>query len=206
MSNNETTLQAPETRAPEAELQPISTDQVRQTLDAIKELQKSIMIKDQDYGKLPGTSTHSLFKSGAEKLSFAFRLTPELEQVDKREDWENGFFFYRYRCRVRSQNGRLLAEAVRSCNTMEDKYRWRWVFGSEVPEGMDKESLKKRWVRLKGQDKHVPQYRIPNEDTWSLVNVIDAMAQKRAMVAAVLRAMGASAIFSEEEPQEETSS
>jgi len=138
MNNNETALQAPET-----ELQPVSTDQVRQTLDTVRELQKSIMVKDQDYGKLPGTSAHSLLKSGAEKLCFAFRLVPELEEIDRQEDWGNGFFFYRYRCRVKTRDGRLLAEAVRSCNTMEDKYRWRWVFGSEVPGGMDKESLQK---------------------------------------------------------------
>lgn len=42
------------------------------------------------------------------------------------------------------------------------------------------------------------EYRVPNDDVFSLVNTLDKMAQKRALIAAILVATGASAFFTQD--------
>lgn len=103
-----------------------------QRRNMLVEFTQNIMVKDVDYGRIPGSVKPCLYKAGAEKLSTFFGLVPAFEITEQVEDWtgahHNGepFFYYRYKCRL-SRNGRLIGEGEGSCNTWESKYRYRWV-------------------------------------------------------------------------------
>jgi len=103
-----------------------------------------------DYGVVPGTDKPTLLQPGAEKLSTFFKMHPVPEIVEKELDWTGAnhggepFFFYHVRYHLRDVNGVEIAAADGSCNSMETRYRWRWVRETELPLGTDKDKLKSR--------------------------------------------------------------
>lgn len=99
-----------------------------------------------DSGVIPGTEKETLLQPGAQKLGFFFGLSPKFEVVEKVEDWtgkdHNGeaFFYFKYRCLL-YQGDFFVAEALGSANSMEPRYRYRWVAAHEVPRDLDKSVL-----------------------------------------------------------------
>jgi hypothetical protein len=221
---------------------------------AIVEFTRRIMVKDQDFGEIPGTSKPTLLKPGAEKLCNFFGLEPEFTPIVEDLDWmgaQHGgevFCYARYRCRL-LREGRVVGVGEGSCNSWEAKYRYRWVAEEQVPEHLDRTCLLKReshrtlwefdfaiergettgtygkpaehWQRFRdairsGAARQVEKltrrgnsvaweldvdtalYRIPNPDGADVVNTIQKMAQKRALVAATLLATSASEFFTQD--------
>jgi len=206
---------------------------------------KSIMSEGTDYGTVPGTDKPTLLKPGAEKLSTFFGFSPAFEIVKSVEDWDKPLFHYQYKCKL-YKGDRLMGEGVGSCNSMETKYRWRWVSGDDLPNSINPDSCGTRrssvvefafaiekaetggkygkpaeyWNRFQvaienGEAKPTTRktrngneleayeiasvsYRIPNDEVYSQINTIDKMAQKRALVAAVLVAVNASEFFTQD--------
>jgi hypothetical protein len=118
--------------------------------NALATFTKEIMREGIDYGVIPGTGDKpTLLKPGAEKLTTFFGLSVHYEVIEKAEDWtgaEHGgepFFYYWFRCQM-YRGDLLIAEADGSCNSMESKYRWRWVSEDDIPQGYDKATLKTR--------------------------------------------------------------
>lgn len=189
---------------------------------AILAFVKESMDSGDDFGKVEGIAKPFLFKSGAEKLAALFGFAPVYVTLDKIEDWGErrplGFFHYRYRCDLKSKrSGVVMGSGIGSCNSMEDRYRY--VGGKRKCPACNAETIIKGkaeygggWVcwsktsaacgakypidakEITGQSVE----RVERE-TFSLVNTIDKMAQKRALVAAVLIATGTSAIFTQDE-------
>lgn len=67
-----------------------------------------------------------LFKGGAEKIIKDYKVFPHYELEASIEDYENGFFFYRFRCDLKAFNpatGEMIVvqEGVGSSNTRESK-------------------------------------------------------------------------------------
>lgn len=132
-------------------LMPImSVDQAWDRYRSFEEFKKRIMVEGVDFGVVPGTSGKPvLLKPGAEKLTTFFGLTVRFEVIEKVEDWtgdrHNGeqFFYYWYRCSLH-RGELLIGEGDGSCNSMEPKYRWRWVSESDLPPGYDVGQLRKR--------------------------------------------------------------
>jgi hypothetical protein len=221
---------------------------------AIVEFTRRIMVKDQDFGEIPGTSKPTLLKPGAEKLCNFFGLEPEFTPIVEDLDWTGAqhggevFCYARYRCRL-LRDGRVVGVGEGSCNSWEAKYRYRWVAEEQVPEHLDRTQLVKRrvhrtlcefefaieraettgtygkpaehWQKFReaiqagtarqvekltrrGQsvaweiDVDASLYRIPNPDVADVVNTIQKMAQKRALVAATLIATSASEFFTQD--------
>ncbi len=151
----------------------------------------------EDFGKVPGAQKPSLWKAGAENLCGFAGLAPEFEILEQVENWDKGFFYYKVKCRlIYLGTGQVVAEGMGSCNSMEDKYRWRWAFENEVPAHIDKGTLKSKRFQHKG--KWYTKYRIENDDVYTLVNTILKMAEKRAHIDATLRATRTSAIFTQD--------
>lgn len=178
---------------------------------------KEVLSDGLDFGKIPGTGDKpTLLKPGAEKLCFLFGLRPTFEVVESIEDWNGGLFYYRYRCTLHDQMGGVIADGEGSCNSREKKYRYRnaervcphcgkpaiikgkteygggWLcyrnkggcgakFADNAPEIVNQET---------GQ--------IENPEPYDLVNTLQKMAQKRALVAAVLVGTGASQFFTQD--------
>ena len=221
---------------------------------AIVEFVRRLMVRDQDFGEIPGTSKPTLLKPGAEKLCNFFGLEPEFLPIVEDIDWtgeqhEGELFCYaRYHCRL-VREGRVVGVGEGSCNSWEAKYRYRWVEEEQVPAHLDRARLMKRVIcadlvrvrfrRRAGRDDRdlwkahrtlaeVPRghrngtarqvekttrrgksvaweidiepvlYRIPNPEIADVVNTIQKMAQKRALVAATLIATSASEFFTQD--------
>jgi hypothetical protein len=113
--------------------------------NAFKEFVSKVLVKDHDYGEIPGTKKPTLLKAGAEKLGAFFGIRPVFVLQESVNDW-NGkdhgepFFFREYKCQG-YRSGELIGEGVGSCNSWEKKYRYRWMNELEVPETVDKSKL-----------------------------------------------------------------
>lgn len=188
---------------------------------ALGQFVKTIMRPETDYGIIPGTPKPTLLKPGAEKLCTFFGLTKEETILDREMDWtgkDHGgepFFYFHYLIRL-SRNGRLVAEADGSANSWETKHRYRQ--GEYKCPKCHKETIRRSkedkgggyycWSKLGGcgtqfkkGDTSIESQDVgkkKNPDPADLVNTIQKMAYKRALVAATLVAVNASEYFTQD--------
>ena len=169
---------------------------------AVIEFTGRMMVKGRDFGVVPGTGDKpTLLKPGAEKLASLFGLSPLFEAVERVMDWtgdDHGgepFFYVAYRCTL--TRGEIVAgQGVGSCNSWEKKYRYRNVY-PEKATAEDKANGRLETRQGKG-GRAYQVYIVRNPDPADVVNTIDKMAQKRALVAAVLIAVNASELFTQD--------
>ena len=169
--------------------------QVQQILTSIEKFQMVVqktLNEGHDYDIIPGTSKPSLLKPGAEKILVLLGLTSEYEIIEKIENYEKGIFAYTVRC-ILSKNGKKVTEGLGSCNSKEDKYRWRWVSEKDLPPNVDKDMLKSKTNEY-GQK----LYRIENDEIFTQANTILKIAKKRAQIDAVLTVAALSEIFTQD--------
>lgn len=189
--------------------------QINQFIDQV--LRESI-----DFGVIPGAASKPvLLKPGAEKLCSIFGLAPFYESEQVIEDWAGqdhggeSFFYYRYKCRL-FRGERCMGEAIGSANSWEAKYRWREqqrVCPTCGKQGIiaGKEEYGGGWLcwkkkggcgaKFEPTDKRItdqPSGRVANPDVADQVNTIQKMAQKRALVAAVLVVTNCSDAFTQD--------
>ena len=174
-----------------------------------------------DVATIPGCPKPSLMKAGAEKLSKFFGLSPSFELVSKIEDWtgnEHGgqpLFNYTYRATL-YRNGVAMGMCEGSCNSWEDKFRYRTgqrkcpqcgketiIKGNEKYGGGWLCYQKKGGCGAKYKDgdrtiEHQESGKVLNLEPFTLVNTIQKQAQKRAFVGAVLIACNASDYFTQD--------
>jgi len=168
---------------------------------AVIDYTKKMMVTNVDYGVIPGTGTKpTLLKPGAEKLASLFGLSPRFEIIEREMDWTGRdhdgepFFYIQYRCTL-TRGDLVVGQGVGSCNSWEKKYRYRTVYPNKAtPEEKERGRLETRG----GRNGTYQVYVIPNPDPADVVNTIDKMAQKRALVAAVLIAVNASELFTQD--------
>lgn len=120
--------------------------------EAIVLFTRKVMTPGIDFGAVPGTDKPTLLKPGAEKLCTLFGLTPRFEIVEGVTDWMGKthgepFFYFHYRC-LMYRGDALIASGEGSCNSMESKYRYRWVGEADVPEHLNKATLKTRGGKI----------------------------------------------------------
>lgn len=167
----------------------------------------------------PSSKNNTLLKPGAEKLCTLFGLVPDFQDYRVTEDWDKGFFYYAFRC-VLSRNGKQVASGIGSCNSREKKYRrvQRCCPGcgastlkkSKYPPRGSKQGTPGGWwcdsknggcgTDFQHDDPAITSQTgtIDPAETADLVNTIQKMAQKRALVAATLVATGASEFFTQD--------
>ena len=171
--------------------------QAKAVYSVVATLRKDLLQHGVDYGVIPGTDKPTLLKPGAERLCSALGLAPVFETIDKVERWEieQPLFHYSISCRlVHIESGRTVATGSGSCNSMETKYRWRWLWDNQLREqGINPEGLTTRRTKTGKL-----QYRVPNDEVFNLVNTIQKMACKRALIAAVLIGANASEFFTQD--------
>lgn len=160
-----------------------------QKITSMQAVVQKTLKREHDFGVIPGTSKPTLLKPGAEKILMMFGLTSEYEFLDKVEDFTKGFFSYSVKC-ILTKNGNKITEGVGHCNTYEGKYRWRWVKENEVPPNIDRDTLMNRWNKT--------EYRIENDDPFTLANTVLKMAKKRAQIDATLTVASLSEVFTQD--------
>jgi hypothetical protein len=176
----------------------VKLNDMKTKLNLVQRFFKEVMIKDQDYGVIQGTEKPTLLKPGAEKLCELYGYAPVIKSIEEEKNIETGF----YRARVtvalvHRRSGVTVAEGVGEANTMEGRYRWRWVSEWKLPEGVNKNGLYHE-IRTDKNGKKYKMYRLENQDPWTLWNTVLKMAKKRALIDATLSATRSSGIFTQD--------
>ena len=179
----------------------LAASEVTSKLKAIEAFQQIVhksLVKDLDYGIIPGTQKPTLLKPGAEKIAKLLNLADTYEVVDKIEDWSKPFFSYTVRCTLTEiSSGAVVCSYLANCNSYESKYRYRmvpsWKLSASQKSAIDAGGVycEERPTARGGAN----FYRFENEDIYSQVNTIMKMAEKRAMVSAVLSVGRLSLLF-----------
>jgi hypothetical protein len=199
----------------------LSIQQAVERFNAVVEFVRTVMREGIDYGRIPGTEKATLLKPGAEKLCTLFGLMSRFEIIRSIEDWTGEghdgepFYYYLYRCRLQ-RGSFVIAEGDGSCNSWEQKYRYRQAHRRCPSCGQPaiiqgKEVYGGGWVcfRKRGgcgakfalDDEAItsqPAGRVANENIADQVNTIQKIAQKRALIAAALLAVNGSEFFTQD--------
>lgn len=171
-------------------------------LDLVQKFFKQVMVKDLDYGIIPGTDKPTLYKPGAEKLCELYGFAPIVKAKNDTRDFKTGYYLSEITMQiVHRKTGTIIAEGVGEASSYESKYRYRWVYESDVPKSLDKEALVNKIFKNKKTGAEYAKYRIENTDLIDQWNTILKMAKKRALVDAVLSATRSSSIFSQSEDE-----
>src|SRR6185437_4114886 len=196
--------------------QEMSVEMVLAQTKKIQELMQVALIDGEHYGAIPGTGQKkTLLKPGAEKLCLMFRFSPEYSHDTEREP--TGHLTVNSTCRlIHSPSGTLVATGSGMCSTHESKYAYRKaqrlcpncgepkIIKSKYPNratgNIDwyclacKQSWEPTDQAIVGQE----QGRAANADLPDQWNTVLKMADKRALVAAVLNGTAASDIFTQD--------
>lgn len=173
-----------------------SIEQYDEQRNLILKLIREQMVEGVDYGKIPGTEKKTLFQPGAEKLAAMFGIAPKFELIKEEEDWDTGFFYYKYRCSlIHISSGLFVGDSERSCNSREKKY----LYYTKPEKNLTDEDKERVIARDKKEGRYgtyfICKLKKDPIQTADDVNTLQAMAQKRAMVAAVRTATKATDIF-----------
>jgi len=194
----------------------ITLEEAQKRLDDFKKFIASQMIDGEDYGKIPGVNKPSLLKPGAEKLCNIFGFAPHFEELRAVEDWDKPLFYYVYRCTLTNKRtGIVESDCTGSCNSWEDRYHYRRA-SRLCPQCGEAAIIKSKYddagwycfpkkngcgAKFEDGDESIEDQevgKVPNEDPFSIINTLQKMAQKRALVGAVLNATRASGSFTQD--------
>lgn len=153
-----------------------------------------LLQKGTDYGIIPGTQKPTLYKAGAELLAMNLGLTTETtENTELKETFGTPMIICNAHTEV-SWNGKKIADGYGSCSSGETKYAFRWYSENKLPKNVDKEIL------YSEEGQYGKRYRVPSSlnEIMDVSNTVKKMAIKRAYIDAVLRATGASRIFTQD--------
>src|SRR3990167_8031273 len=190
-------------------------------MQKIRTVMEKVMVRDDPakgiaghYGVIPGTNKPTLLKPGAEKLCLLFRLDPEYAREEIRE---GDHLTITSVCTLyHIPTGRRQGSGMGSCSTRESKYAYR-KGARRCPECGRETIIKGKaeygggWLcfgkkggcgtkfadgdaTIEGQNID----RVANEDLPDQYNTVLKMANKRALVAAVLNATAASDTFTQD--------
>lgn len=172
-----------------------SAPEVRDRVNLVQTVMKSVMKKDTHFGTIPFTPKPTLYKAGAEVLCMTFKIAQEYQVEDLSTPSEAR---YRVTCVGRHQvTGATLGEGMGECSSMEEKYAYRAAVCKEEFEATPEASRRVKWNKGKnGQAAYsVNQVKTNIAD---LANTVLKMACKRAMIAMTLNVTAASDIFTQD--------
>ncbi len=182
-------------------------DEMQAKIKLVQQFIKEVMVEGLDVGVIPGTDKRALFQPGADKLNALFGFARFLISKDEVKDHNTGHYDVTVRVGLRHKaTGTVVGEAEGTCSTRESKYAYRWVYESQVPVGIDKNTLVSQTFKARakpGQREEdraeYVKYRLDNDDLFSLWNTVLQMAIKRGYVAVTKNATGLSGIFNLDE-------
>lgn len=178
----------------------LSAVEVRQHVNTIQEVMKSVMKSETHYGTIPGTNKPSLYKPGSEVLLTTFRIGLRVIVEDMSTPEE-----IKYRVKTigfHQPTGTVLGEGIGECSTGEEKYKWRRAVCDEEFDDTPETKRRIKYVNSKGKIYKNKQIKTEPAD---LANTVLKMAKKRAQIDFTLTALAASDIFTqdvEDIPQE----
>lgn len=159
---------------------------------------RSEMVESHDYYSFKEGDKPTLTQEGAYKIINLFDGITGQPQIEKVLDAE-GHLSVEVAIDVCNANGARIATGNGSASTRESKHASRWVYESDVPGHLNKETLEfKEWDKRGGGK--FRKYRLPNSDLYDLHNTVLKMAVKRATVAAARKLPLVSDLFAPGDP------
>lgn len=192
----------------------VTPEEVVGQRDKIKQVMEAVMHEGIHYGRIPGITKPTLLKPGAEVLAVTFRLAPSYrsERIFEGDD----LTVISQATLTHIQSGFVIAEGEGLCSTRETKYRYRQAERVCPACGTPaiikgKEQYGGGWVCFKKKGgcgekfadgdqviESQEQGRVENDSLPDVWNTVLKMANKRALVAAVLNGTAASDIFTQD--------
>lgn len=187
-----------------------------EAVERLRELQafvRDVMVEGEDFGVLPGTKPTTdaqgrtvppkkiLLQPGAQKLAEIYGIavvySDERAPIEKWDEADPLFAYFKRATVTRRKDGLFLGSGLGSCNSREKKYASRWVFERDVPSHLDKSRLPMK-NGIGKNNRPFTQYKVPNPEIFDLVNTIEKMACKRALVHAVIAVTRSSGLFTQD--------
>lgn len=187
---------------PESKLQTLESFAAQR--EKVQAFVQAQLKKDTDYGIIPGTKKMSLLQPGAEKILQLFQCSIELECVREVEDFDHGFFYYKYRATViHTPSGRTMIKGLeRSCSSKETKYATRKVWDNKAT-AEDIANGKKFTSTYQGRTSTYYIVKRTSDELAEDINTYQSMAQKRCVVAATRIVTGATDLFEDDDGSDE---
>lgn len=173
------------------------------------------MVKDEDYGQIPGTPKPTLYKPGADKLCELYGLSDSYTILNRLVDFDSGLFDYEIECRL-IKDDRVIATGLGCCSSFEGKYRWRDSKRICPSCGKDtiikgKEEYGGGWLCFKKSGGCGSKFneddpaimdqvigRVENDDLATIKNTVFKIAKKRSKIDAVLSATRSAGMFTQD--------
>lgn len=198
---------------------PLTVDDVVKQVAFIEDVMARVFKNDVHYGIIAEGMKPSLYKAGAEKMAFMFRLRQGVLVVDERP-LANGHREFIITTPLMDSKGKTLGYGLGSCSTMESKYRWRKgerkcpscgqttiIKGKDFNNtGIDPGWL--CWQKKGGCGAKFPSGspeiesqqvgRVENEDLADLYNTVLKIAKKRSYIDGVITVTGCSDFFTQD--------
>ena len=171
----------------------LSAIQVKSGLDLILQVMKTTMVKDVDYGVIPGCKKPSLYKPGSEKILTAFRIgiDPEVEDLSTEDEAR-----FRVKARLFHEPTEIqLGKGIGEASSHEEKYKWRKAICDDEFTETPEDRRRTAWKHASNGAYQVRQVRTNKAD---VANTILKMAKKRAQIDGTLTVTAASAVFSQD--------
>lgn len=204
----------------------VTPEEVAAQRDKIEQVMRSVMKPEVHYGTIPGVNKPTLLKPGAEMLAVTFRLAPHYHS--ERIFHDDGHLTVVSRVTLTHiPSGLTIAEGEGLCTSREKKYAYRGS-GRTCPECGESGTIRrskfedngdKGWycfakiggcgAKFRSDDASITSQDdkpVPNPDLPDTFNTVLKMANKRALVAAILNGTAASDIFTqdvEDSPREQ---
>jgi hypothetical protein len=196
----------------------ISVAEVVAQHEKIVQVMQAVMKPDIHYGIIPGVKNPSLFKAGAESINVALRLAPHY--VSEKIWHDDGHLTVSVVCTLKHiPTGLEIATGEGLCSSRESRYAYRQG-GRVCPECGQDSIIKGKaeygggWVCFKRKGgcgakwddgteqaqsfENMETGKVPNPDLADTYNTVLKMADKRALVAAVLNGTAASDVFTQD--------
>lgn len=191
----------------------VSVSEVVAQRDKIEQVMNAVMKKGVHYGEVPGVSKPTLLKPGAEVLAVTFRFAPSYHS--DRVFHDDGHLTVVSRCVLTHiPTSLVVAEGEGLCTSHESKYAQRNarltcpLCGAPEIRKSKHEPEWYCWKKQGGCGEKFPlddvriteqsQGKVANPDLADTWNTVLKMANKRAMVAAILNGTAASDIFTQD--------
>jgi hypothetical protein len=194
-----------------AKSQELSITDVKNQVVKIQQLMSEVLQEGQHYGTIPGADKPSLWKPGAEKINFLFRIGTGNLEITKL-DLPNGHREITVKTPMKHiPKDTIICYGIGSCSTMESKYRYRNVSdyeitGQKIPDDAKakKSEYRKKGYGMKKVDgswewvKYTSTQKEENLDIADVYNTVLKMAAKRSYVDGTIKASAASDFFTQD--------
>jgi len=176
----------------------VTPETIQETMQSIALLQDMVrhtLIRDVDYGRIPGTPQDSLWDPGASMIIGSFNCYCGQRRILKLEDGDSKIAVCIEVPILSRRAQQEVGSGIGAASTLETKYKYRWV-AKPQDWGYDDAAIKTFKTKRGREDgRETMLYRIPNPEHSELLNTIIKMASKRAEVDAAESLPGVSSVL-----------